>query len=290
MTGHVFLVDFLSASLFLLAPLHIRLHRYFSRSLLFLEDPALLDVARQGLDQRRINAEVCWQLAVDQFVDAYGALEDPYLQARATDLVDVGKRVLRQLVGEHPVALEFSQPCILVASDLTPSDLVQLDPDEVLGICTSLGGATSHSAILARALGIPAVVGIGPAILQVANETLLGLDGERGQMCINPPDVQTWQKRRESWLAARQAVRRASGQPAVTADGHRVEVMANIRGPADVRLALECGAEGVGLLRTEFLFLERADAPSEEEQQAAYQAIATALGQRPLERVGLYSK
>ena len=256
----------------------------FDAHLLFLEDPALIDAARQRIFERRLNAEAAWQAVVNEMVAAYQALDDPYLRARAADVADVGQRVLRLLTGSALVSFELSQPAILVAADLTPSDTAQLDATKVLGICTALGGATSHSAILARALGIPAVVGVGPDVLRLEDGTPLALDGESGQVWVEPSPSQLaeLQARRDAWLAAREAVRAAGQRPAITRDGRRVEVVANIRGIADARVALEYGAEGVGLLRTEFLYLDRMDAPSEEEQLAAYKAIAEVLGTRPL--------
>ena len=256
----------------------------FDAHLLFLEDPALIDAARQRIFEAHVNAEAAWQTAVEEVAAAYEALDDPYLRTRAADVVDVGRRVLRLLTGAAPTVLEFEVPSILVAADLAPSDTAQLDPDKVLGICTALGGPTSHSAILARALGIPAVVGVGPEILRLRNGARIALDGGEGRVWIDPDvDVVTeLEARRERWLASREAARRAGQRPATTRDGRRIEVAANIRGLADVRIALEYGAEGVGLLRTEFLYLDRVSAPSEEEQLAVYRAIAEALGQRPL--------
>jgi phosphoenolpyruvate-protein phosphotransferase/dihydroxyacetone kinase phosphotransfer subunit len=256
----------------------------FDAHVLFLEDPALIDAARQRIFDEQINAEAAWQSVVNQMVATYKALDDPYLQARAADVADVGQRVLRLLTGAAPTPPKLPRPAVLVAGDLTPSDTAQLDSTKVLGICTALGGATSHSAILARALGIPAVVGVGPEVLRLPDGALLALDGQKGQVWVNPEQerLTALQAQREAWLAAQQAARAAGQQPAITHDGWRVEVVANIRGVADARAALDYGAEGVGLLRTEFLYLNRMTAPSEEEQLAAYKAIAEVLGSRPL--------
>ncbi|MEW5958561.1 MAG: phosphoenolpyruvate--protein phosphotransferase [Chloroflexota bacterium] len=255
----------------------------FEAHLLFLDDPALLDAARQRIIDQAINAEAAWQVAVDQTVAGYQALDDPYLKARAADVRDVGQRVLISLAGVAPTRLELTEPAILVAADLTPSDTAQLDPAQVLGICTELGSATAHSAILARALGIPAVVGLGSELMRLAAGTPLALDGQQGRVWVAPDaGIQaTLQARREAWLAAQQAAKAAGQQPAITRDGQRVEVVANIGGVADVKAALDNGAEGVGLLRTEFLYLNRTTAPAEEEQLAVYQTLANALGRRP---------
>ena len=256
----------------------------FEAHLLFLDDPALVDPAFQRIANEKINAEAAWQAAVDQMVAAYRALEDPYLQARAVDVADVGQRVLKLLAGVVPASLELSAPSILIAADLTPSDTAQLNPDQVLGLCTELGSATSHSAILARALGIPAVVGAGPGLLRLNEGTTVALDGQQGRIWVTPDTdkLAELQQQREAWLAIQAAAKAASQQPAITQDGKQVEIVANIGRLADVKPALDNGAEGVGLLRTEFLYLDRITAPSEKEQLAAYQAIAEVLGTRPL--------
>jgi len=256
----------------------------FEAHLLFLDDPALVDPAVQRIADEKINAEAAWQTTVDETVAAYRALEDPYLQARAADVADVGQRVLKLLAGVVPASLELSAPSILIAADLTPSDTAQLNPDQVLGLCTELGSATSHSAILARALGIPAVVGAGPGILRLDEGTAVALDGQQGRIWVTPDTdkLAELQQQREAWLATQAAAKAASQQPAITQDGQQVEVVANIGRLADVKPALDNGAEGVGLLRTEFLYLDRTTAPSEEEQLAAYQGIAEVLGTRPL--------
>lgn len=255
----------------------------FDAHLLFLDDPVLVNAARQQIFERAINAEAAWQTTIDGLVADYQALDDPYMQGRAMDVKDVGQRVLKLVAGVAPAPLVFSEPAILVASDLTPSDTAQLDPDQVLGICTELGSATSHSAILARALGIPAVVGVGPGLVELTEGTPLGLDGQQGRVWI-APDVETQaglETRRDEWLAAQEAAKTAARQPALTRDGRPVEVVANIGGLADIKVALEYGAEGVGLLRTEFLYLDRTTAPSEAEQVEVYQSLAGALGTRP---------
>lgn len=257
----------------------------FDAHLLFLEDPALVEAAAARIGEEHINAEAAWQTEVEAQVAAFKALEDPYLQTRAADVASVGEQVLRQLAGVTPAHLPaMPVPGILVANDLMPSDTIQLDTAKVLGIATALGGATSHTAILARALGIPAVAGLGPGVMRVEAGTLVAIDGDAGLLAVAPPaeQVAEYQARREAWLA-RQAAAQAAGQaPAVTRDGKRVEVVANIRGLVDARRALEYGAEGVGLLRTEFLYLDRQTAPTEEEQYALYRAIAEVFERRPL--------
>ena len=236
------------------------------------------------LERDKINAEAAWADAVEETAVAFQNVADSYLRARAADVRDVGNRVLRHLLDVQLPSLQAERPYILVAVDLTPSDTAQLDPQQVLGICTELGGVTSHSAILARALGLPAVVGVGNQLAEIAEGALLGMDGRTGQLWLNPDDAQTaeLQAAREIWQAAQQAAKADSQAAARTADDLRIEVAANIGGPHDIEVALSYGAEGVGLFRTEFLFLDRSAAPSEAEQLAAYRQVVAGLGERPL--------
>ncbi|MDQ7028587.1 MAG: phosphoenolpyruvate--protein phosphotransferase [Ardenticatenia bacterium] len=256
----------------------------FDAHLLMLDDPAVLEGARERLFAERLSAEAAWEAAVEHVLAQYRQLDDPYLQARAADMADVGQRVLRLLTGTTTNPVQPDKPCVLVAADLTPSDTAQLDPEHVLGICTALGGPTSHSAILARALGIPAVVGVGAEILRVPEGEEIALDGHTGDVWVAPDEArrEALLRARAQWTADRQAAQAEAHGQAMTQDGHRVPVLANIRGLSDARLALEHGAEGVGLLRTEFLFLERLTPPEEDEQVTVYKAIAETLGARPL--------
>ncbi|MBE8987717.1 phosphoenolpyruvate--protein phosphotransferase [Nostoc sp. LEGE 12450] len=256
----------------------------FDAQLLFLEDPVLLEAAHQRILEHHINAEAAWQAVVDEVVTSYRTLEDAYLQERVEDVVDVGQRVLRLLAGNAPANLHLSEPAILVATDLTPSDTARLDPRMVLGICTTSGSATSHSAIIARTLGIPAVLGVDPQVLHLADGTLMALDGESGKAWVEPEShiLDLLEAKREAWQTAQQEARATAHQPAITLDGRQVSVFANIGSINDVQVAVASGAEGVGLLRTEFLYLDRISAPTEEEQLEVYLAIAQVLDNRPL--------
>src|SRR5260370_8542476 len=212
-------------------------------------------------------------------------LGDAIPAGRAVDLSDGGQRGRRVVAGavdEGSVTLD--EPTILVAEDLTPSDTATLDPDMILGLCTARGGPTSHTAILARGFGMPAIVGAGEAVLDVANGTLGILDGESGKLYLKPSeaDVRAARDLQQQLQRQQDEAHAASSAPAITTDGYRVEVAANINRAADVPKAIEAGAEGVGLMRTEFLFLARDSAPSEEEQFEAYRAMAQALADPPL--------
>ncbi|MFH7026925.1 MAG: phosphoenolpyruvate--protein phosphotransferase [Heteroscytonema crispum UTEX LB 1556] len=256
----------------------------FDAQLLFLEDPVLMQALHEHIFVHCLNAEAAWQGVMDELATRYRALEEFYMQERVADVVDVGQRVLRKLLGTAPNVLNISQPAILVATDLTPSDTAQLDPTKILGICITSGSATSHSAIIARTLGIPAVVGVPTEVLHLADGTLLALDGETGKVWVEPEadTLKAIEAKRDAWQIAQQQALMAANQVASTRDGRRVKVVANIGSIDDAQIALNLGAEGVGLLRTEFLYLERTTAPSEEEQLQVYQAIAQILETRPL--------
>jgi len=251
---------------------------------LILQDPTLLDIVKAKIETQAVVAAAIWQSEIERLAGEYRAIEDAYMRARANDVLDVGRRVLSHLLQLEPPALHLEIPSIVAARELAPSDTAQFDPRLVLGVCTELGGATSHSAILSRALGIPAVVGIGPALAAVPDGQNIAIDGESGTVWLQPGEetIAELRKRRQQFLDIQLEARRTTLQPAISADGQRIEVAANIGGPQDVALALEMGAEGVGLFRTEFLFLDRAAAPSEAEQYAAYRQVAKAMDQKPV--------
>ncbi|MBA3498502.1 MAG: phosphoenolpyruvate--protein phosphotransferase, partial [Gemmatimonadales bacterium] len=244
-----------------------------------LEDPELLDAAAEEM-RDGATAAYAWRQAYLRQVDRLLALQNELLAGRAADLRDVGRRVLHLLVGRDGESDDVPPASIVVAEDLAPSDAASLDRTRVLGFCTTMGSATSHVAILARGLGIPAVAGIDPRVLEVPSGTRVVLDGDAGTLQPEPSAAQEAEiVRRQEAAERRRAVElAAAAEPAVTRDGHRVEVVANIGDVDEARRVAEVGGEGVGLLRTEFLFLERRTAPTEEEQAAVYEAIARALG------------
>lgn len=250
----------------------------------FLNDPEMIEEAIARLQDNR-SAAWAWQQVYEQRAQALERLQDPLLAGRATDLRDVGRRVLRLLadrVEDESVLPDF--PVILIAEDLTPSDTTGLDPLLTLGFSTAYGGPTSHSAIIARSLDIPAIVGAGPAVLDLRDGTLCILDGESGNLYPHPSeaDLETAKIAQKDLQALRETEQLARYQPAILKDGHRVEVVANIGAATEAEQAVNAGAEGVGLLRTEFLFLNRAQPPSEEEQFAAYSQMTDALNGLPL--------
>lgn len=249
-----------------------------------LDDPDLLDIAQSALAKGK-SAEFAWHGAFSTHADRLAGLRTELLAARANDLRDVGRRVLNVLIGVEPERPAPPANAILVAEELTPSDTASLDRTRVRGFCTTLGGSTSHVAILARSLDIPAVAGIEPRALDLCNGSPVILDGGKGTLRLNPtPEEITHIREVQERLAVRRQADMASAQkPAITRDGHRMEVVGNIGGLKEALQIPGLGGEGVGLLRSEFLFMERTTAPSEDEQFETYKAIAEALGpDRPL--------
>lgn len=244
---------------------------------LMLRDPGLLDRTQQGIAAGQTAVEAV-QMAAEQYQAAFEALDDPYLAGRAADVRDVAGRLCRRLLGRSEMPA-LPRPSIIVAHELTPSQTVALDRSLVLGFATDVGNQTSHTAILARALNIPAVVGLRNVTELVHDGEEMALDGETGIVLIRPGARQreayaegvVAREERNTRLAA------LRGEPAVTRDGHRVILAANIGSPDEIPAALEAGAEGVGLFRTEFLFAGRDHMPSEDEQAAAYQSVLAAM-------------
>ncbi|HEY3312217.1 MAG TPA: phosphoenolpyruvate--protein phosphotransferase [Anaerolineales bacterium] len=257
----------------------------FDAHLLILTDPDLLAQVRQAIFEGHKNSALAWKEAAFLAANAYRNLDDTYLQQRAADVEDVANQVLFTLAGKATSArLTFAEPVILYAQDITPTETAQLDMNAVLGILTVGGGPTSHSAILARALGVPAISGASVALASLPNGTRIALDGTTGKIWVEPAEdlLSELKVQRQAWLAERQKLLKASSALAVTSDGHRVEVFANVGNVQDAQAAVKNGAEGVGLLRTEFLFLTRETPPGEAEQLAALRQIGSAMGNRPV--------
>ena len=239
-----------------------------------------------ALIARGHDAASAWQEMVERRAAELRQVGNERLAARATDLHDVGQRVLRALVGTAPEGAAHypDGPVILVAEDLTPSDTARLDPKRILGLCTVAGGPTSHTAIIARSLEIPAVVGAGAELLELPVGGRCILDGGGGRLFVAPSDadVESAEAFRHDLRARRDQDHERRYEPALMLDGHRVEVVANIGKAVEAQQAVDAGAEGVGLMRTEFLFLDREAPPTEEEQYEAYRTMLAALRGLPL--------
>ncbi|MEY2504020.1 MAG: multiphosphoryl transfer protein [Verrucomicrobiota bacterium] len=244
-----------------------------------LEDPELVEDVESAIAKGK-SAAFGWEKAVSTHTDRLAALRNPLLAQRANDLRDVGMRVLAILSGTEAKSPDYPPNTILIAEDLTPTDMASLDRTRVMGFCTTRGGATSHVAILARSLGVPALAGTDLAALEIPNGTSVVVDGSMGTLRVNPgPEegARIGRAQERSEQLRREDLAHAH-EPAATLDGKRIEVAANISGLKEAMEVARFGGEGVGLLRSEFLFLERSGAPTEDEQFDAYKAIAEAVG------------
>ncbi len=244
-----------------------------------LEDPELLDIAGSAIDKGK-SAAFAWQKAYTTMADQLSQLKNPMLAQRATDLRDVGDRVLRILTGVQEETFTYPENTILLAEDLTPSDMANLDPRRVKGFCTVAGGATSHVAIMARSMGLPAIAGIEPRVLDLPDGTPVILNGTKGKLRLNASAAELERTQASiKYQKAKQADDLDHAfEPAMTQDGRQIEVVANIGSQKDAEAAMKVGGEGVGLLRTEYVFMEVSVPPSEEHQEAVYRGILEVIG------------
>ncbi|MCC7129491.1 MAG: phosphoenolpyruvate--protein phosphotransferase [Anaerolineae bacterium UTCFX2] len=257
----------------------------FEAHIMMLEDPDYLDAIREKIRGEALNAEAAVADATDTYAQMLEAMQDEYLRARAVDIRDVGSRVLRILLNLSSSPTEgLDQQAVILADELTPSDTISLDKNLVMGFCTAGGGPTAHVAILARQLGLPAVVSAGPEILDIPDMQPVIIDGSEGTLII-APDAATIASKRlqmERQAAINDKALSQAKAPAITRDGQQIEIVANIGDVDSAVIALEAGAEGVGLLRTEFLYLKRTSMPDEEEQYQAYRKILEVFGSLPV--------
>ncbi len=255
----------------------------FEAHRMFLTDPVFADEIKQIIQDESINAEAAVDRVANELIAQFDALDDDYFRQRKGDIKDVAQRLLRQLLGLEETTLSaLTQPAVIIAHDLTPSDTASLNRKMALGLCTEIGSSTSHTAILSRSLDIPAVVGLDQ--IEISSGVTVIIDGSAGQLIIDPDEatLSTYQARQKAHRQARALELAQAHEPALTADGVEIEVVANIGSVTDAHYALEMGAKGVGLLRTEFLFLQGDTLPSEEEQYRIYRAIADVFQQLPL--------
>ncbi|WP_163856502.1 phosphoenolpyruvate--protein phosphotransferase [Paenibacillus elgii] len=251
----------------------------------FLDDPKFYPAMERKVAELHVSADRAVREVTEFYAARLESMANEYMRERAADIRDIGGRLLSSLRGGTQVRLsELREPVILVADDLAPSDTVQLDPRVVLAFVTRVGGKTSHTAILARSLGIPAVVGAGDALDAVRNGETLVVDGSAGLCVRNPEDAYLRQavELQERERALRDELEAFRFHPAVTADGRRVELAANISTVPEAEAAAEAGADGIGLYRTEFLFMGVSRLPDEEVQYAAYRRVAEAMAGRPV--------
>lgn len=258
----------------------------FDAHLLVLEDPMLIEEATRFIREDLVTAEFALHKASEKYAEALGKVDDSYLSERAADIRDVAQRVLADLMDQALCTglADLTEPCVVVAHDLTPSDTAMMDPAMVLGFATEVGSRTSHTAILARSLRIPAVLGLGEAISELHTGESVLLDGFNGFVVIDPSEQTLFEYGQlvDRQTSIEKSLEVIHDDAAETRDGHRIILSANIERAADVESVLQCGAIGVGLFRTEFLFINRSDLPNEEEQFAAYRKVTESLAPDPV--------
>ncbi|MCE7793435.1 phosphoenolpyruvate--protein phosphotransferase [Salipaludibacillus sp. CUR1] len=257
----------------------------FSAHLLVLSDPELVDPIRQKVKDDKVNAAFALKEVSDQFVTMFETMDNEYMKERAADIRDVSKRVLAHILGKPMVSLaELNEEVVLVADDLTPSDTAQLNKDFVKGFVTDIGGRTSHSAIMARSMEIPAVVGTKTVTQEAEAGEMVIIDGLEGNVIINPSEAELneYKQKLEDFQEKKKEWAKLKNEPSKSKDGVHVELAANIGTPNDLEGVKNNGAEGIGLYRTEFLYMGRDELPTEEEQFEAYKKVVEDMDGKPV--------
>lgn len=252
---------------------------------LLLMDPEMSGQINANIENEKMCAEAAVEQVCDMYAQMFASIDDEMFQQRATDVCDIKTRLLKILLGVEDLDLaSVPEGTVLVAEDLTPSMTAGINPANVAGVLTEIGGKTSHSAILARALEIPAVLSIEGIVSKVENGQTVVLDGETGEVFVSPDEacLEEYKAKREAYLAEKADLQAFVGKESATADGHVVELCANIGKQEDALKVIECDGEGIGLFRTEFLFMDRPQVPTEEEQFTAYKKVAESLEGKPV--------
>ena len=251
----------------------------FETHAMFVEDEDFVECITSLIDEESCNAEYAVEQAGIQFAAMFAAMDDAYMQARAADIKDVAKRILNNLLGVVDGGIDSEEPVILAADDLTPSETLQLDKSKILGFVTMGGSGNSHTAILARTMGIPAICGAGEALAESYNGRVGYIDGETGQLIIDP-DAMTQAALKEKYekqQETKKLLETMKGQEDITLDGKKMLLYCNIGSPEDVAAVLANDGQGIGLFRSEFLYLSASDYPTEDEQFEAYRSVADAM-------------
>ncbi|QXM05346.1 phosphoenolpyruvate--protein phosphotransferase [Crassaminicella indica] len=257
----------------------------FEAHLMILDDPEIMNQTKDKIENEKVNAAFAFKEIANQFIMIFESMDNEYMRERAADIRDVSDRVLRNIVGQKVIDLSMlDEEVILIADDLTPSDTATMDKEKVLGFLTNIGGRTSHTAIMARSLEIPAVVGLGDITDKVKNGDYIILNGETGEVIVNPneEEINKYKALKENYEKERKELEKIIGQKSVTLDGREVELVGNIGTPKDIEGLLKNDAEGVGLYRTEFIYMDRDSMPTEEEQFEAYKKVLEGLGDKPV--------
>lgn len=259
--------------------------KIFDAHMLVLQDPELISSVENDIEQEKDNAEYALMKQTDTFISMFEQLDNEYMRERAADIKDVRKRVLSHLLNKPLPNLSLvKEATIVVANDLTPSDTAQVNKQFVKGFVTEIGGRTSHSAIMARTLEIPAIVGVDGLLTAAKNNEEIIVDGIEGVIIINPTDeeVETYQAKQKAYETQKAEWAKLKDEATLSKDGKHVELAANIGSPQDIETVLNNGAEGVGLYRTEFLYMESKDFPTEDEQFEAYKQVLKAMEDKPV--------
>ena len=253
--------------------------------IMLMSDPMLVDEIVNRIKGESVCAEYVIEEVCNQYAAVFASMDDELMQQRATDMIDIKTRLIKKILGiENTDLSKLPYGSILVAKDLTPSMTAGLNPDNVLGIVTQFGGKTSHSAILARALEIPAVVGLSNLPEDISDDTDILLDGESGEVIILPTDAEKteYEDKKKKYDANKELLKKYRELPSISKDGKKVEIAGNIGSPEDAKKVIENGGEGIGLFRTEFLFMDRDCMPTEEEQFESYKEVAVAMEGKPV--------
>ena len=253
--------------------------------IMLMSDPMLVDEIVNRIKGESVCAEYVIDEVCNQYAAVFASMDDELMQQRATDMLDIKTRLIKKILGiENTDLSKLPYGSILVAKDLTPSMTAGLNPNNVLGIVTQFGGKTSHSAILARALEIPAVVGLSNLPEDISDDTDILVDGESGEVIILPTDAEKsdYENKKKNYDANKEMLKKYRELPSISKDGKKVEIAGNIGSPEDAKKVIENGGEGIGLFRTEFLFMDRDCMPTEEEQFESYKEVATAMEGKPV--------
>lgn len=257
----------------------------FEAHLMILEDPEMIEQIEKKIQDNKVNAEWALKEVSETFISIFEGMDNEYMKERAADIKDVIGRLMKKLMNVQEINFsKLANEVIIVARDLTPSDTSQIDKNKVLGFITEIGGRTSHSAIMARTLEIPAIVAVKDITSKVKNGDLIVFDGGEGIIYINPEEeiVKLYEDKKEEYNKSQKELNLLKGKESITIDGVRIELVANIGTPKDLGSVINNDGEGIGLFRSEFLYMDRKSAPSEEEQYVAYKEVAEKMKNKPV--------